>query len=121
MGVRQGSKPTRGDEENNSQCGKHNRATVLALGYDAMINLGRVLASISFSESGIRNAIAGAESDLFRHLSDEVRDEVVLGITKDMQKGFGMVVTSGALTIAAGLLMKFENLSSNALEHSICR
>ncbi|RSL91430.1 hypothetical protein CEP52_014258 [Fusarium oligoseptatum] len=73
-------------------------------------NLSRVLAGISFSASGIRNAIAGAKSDLFKHLSDEVRDEVVLGITKDMQKSFGMVVTGGALTIAAGLLMKFENL-----------
>ncbi|RSL61342.1 hypothetical protein CEP53_005145 [Fusarium sp. AF-6] len=71
----------------------------------AFRNLGRALASTGFSASGIRNAIAGAKSDLFKHLSYETRDEVVRGITKDMQKSFCMVVTGGALTIAAVVLM----------------
>ncbi|RSL80290.1 hypothetical protein CEP51_006680 [Fusarium floridanum] len=85
----------------------------------AFRNLGRVLAGTGFSTSGIRNAIAGAESDMFKYLSDEVRDEVVRGITKDMRKSLGRVVTGGALTIAAALLMKFENLFEKGVSDRI--
>jgi MFS family permease len=76
----------------------------------AFKNLSTALAGLGYSESDIRNGVSGAGSDLFKQLSDPLRDHAVRAITKAMQQSLSLVVIGSAITLVTGFLMKVEKL-----------
>lgn len=76
----------------------------------AFKHLNSALAGLGYSESDIRNGVSGAQSDLFKQLSDPLRDVAVRAITKAMQQSLSLVVAGGGITLLTGVLMKVEKL-----------
>lgn len=76
----------------------------------AISNLTTVLAGQGFGEEEIQNAVSGAQSVLFEHLSDDLKVAAIAAITGAMQKSFILVIVAGALEIVAAMMMKVERL-----------
>jgi hypothetical protein len=63
-----------------------------------------------FSTTDIRSALAGAKSDIFGKITDDVRDKVIAGIVQAISDGYILIIVAGAVMIVASLLMKREKL-----------
>ncbi|KAK5994318.1 Efflux pump patC [Cladobotryum mycophilum] len=74
----------------------------------AIANLEHVLAGKGFSSTDIRDAVAGAQSTLFKELSGNLKLEATNAITEALQKTFALTVVGGAVMILAGACMRFE-------------
>lgn len=82
----------------------------------AVSNLTTVLAGHGFGQGEIQNAVSGAQSVLFEHLSDELRVAATTAITGAMQKSFILVIVAGTLEIVAAAMMKREMLFGEIVE-----
>ncbi|RYP68211.1 hypothetical protein DL771_006811 [Monosporascus sp. 5C6A] len=76
----------------------------------AFSNLTQVLAGHGYTEQDIRNAIAGAQSELLRELTDDLREVALLAITSAIQKTYVLVIAAGVLGILVAAAMKRERL-----------
>lgn len=74
-------------------------------------DLRSALAGYGFTDSEIRNAIAGTQSAVFQHGSDEVKRRAVDAIIQAMDRVFILTITAGAVSLVSALLMKRERLS----------
>ena len=68
------------------------------------------LDGLGFSADDIHTALAGAKSDVFSHVSDEIRMKVIVAIVDTISKTYAVVIVAGALNIVAASLMKRERL-----------
>ncbi|KAI0429516.1 major facilitator superfamily domain-containing protein [Xylaria sp. FL1042] len=73
-------------------------------------NLSRVLVGYGYTESEIRGAVAGAQSELFSKLSGELRERSIAAITEAMQMTVVLVPVAGAVMLFTALCMKRERL-----------
>jgi hypothetical protein len=78
---------------------------------EAVRGLGEVLGGLGFGEGEVREAVAGAQSVVFRGLTGEVREAAVGAIVGAMQKAFVLVVVAGGVMLLAAAGMKRERLS----------
>ncbi|RYP61547.1 hypothetical protein DL769_007647 [Monosporascus sp. CRB-8-3] len=76
----------------------------------AFSNLTPVLAGHGYTAQDIRNAIAGAQSELLRELTDDLREAALLAITSAIQKAYILVIAAGGLEILVAAAMKRERL-----------
>lgn len=83
---------------------------VLVFESAAVRNVSGVLEGKGFSDEQIRAVIAGAQSTLFEHLSNDMKMKVILAITEAMQTPFILVVVSGAVVVVSSFAMKREKL-----------
>lgn len=77
----------------------------------AVRNLGVVLEGMGFGEAEVREAVAGAQSALFRGLTGELREAAIGAIVGAMQKAFVLIVVAGGVMVLAAAGMKRERLS----------
>jgi hypothetical protein len=68
------------------------------------------LAPYNFSESEIRSALAGAQSTIFSHGSDQVKELALGSVTSTISSIYGLLIAAGALMVVSALLMKREKL-----------
>lgn len=83
---------------------------VLVFESAAVRNVSGVLEGQGFSDGQIRAIIAGAQSTLFEDLSDDMKKNVILAITKAMQTPFILVIVSGTVDVISSFAMKREKL-----------
>ncbi|KKO98529.1 hypothetical protein THAR02_09372 [Trichoderma harzianum] len=83
---------------------------VLVFESAAVRNVSGVLEGKGFSDEQIRAVIAGAQSTLFEHLSNDMKMKVILAITEAMQTPFILVIVSGAVVVVSSFAMKREKL-----------
>ncbi|KAK0649656.1 major facilitator superfamily domain-containing protein [Cercophora newfieldiana] len=76
----------------------------------AVRNLTAALAGHGLSAAEIISVTAGAQSEVFKTLSPELKVAASGAIVHAMQRSFALVISSGAIMIAAGLGMKREKL-----------
>ncbi|KAI4868536.1 major facilitator superfamily domain-containing protein [Hypoxylon rubiginosum] len=73
-------------------------------------NLSAALAGHGYTDSEIRDAVAGAQSALFSSLSGELRDRAIQAIAGAMQTTLVLVPIAGSIMLIAALCMKRERL-----------
>ncbi|KAI6093850.1 major facilitator superfamily domain-containing protein [Hypoxylon rubiginosum] len=73
-------------------------------------NLSTVLAGHGYTNSDIRDAVAGAQSALFSSLSGDLRDRAVVAIAEAMQMTLVLVPVAGGIMLISALCMKREKL-----------
>jgi MFS family permease len=76
----------------------------------AFQNLSAALAGQGFTDAEIAGAVAGAQSELFTHLTGALRESAISAIVGAMQKSFVLVIVAGAVMTVASLGMKREKL-----------
>ncbi|KAL2021886.1 hypothetical protein VTK56DRAFT_6481 [Thermocarpiscus australiensis] len=76
----------------------------------AVARLSAVLAGHGFGAQEIRDAVAGAQSALFRELSGDLRAAAVGAIVQAMQRAFVLVIVAGGVMMLAAAAMKRERL-----------
>ncbi|KAI1736260.1 major facilitator superfamily domain-containing protein [Xylaria scruposa] len=76
----------------------------------AFSNLVPVLAGYGYSTQEIRDAVAGTKSDLFAHLTGDLRELALIAVTDAIRKTYILVIAAGALGILASVGMKRERL-----------
>ncbi|GAD92383.1 predicted protein [Paecilomyces variotii No. 5] len=76
----------------------------------AFRNLSEALVGSGFSDAEIRNAVAGAQSALFKELQGDLRDKAIVAIAEAMQMTFVLVPVAGGVMLLASLCMKREKL-----------
>ncbi|PYI09470.1 MFS drug efflux transporter [Aspergillus sclerotiicarbonarius CBS 121057] len=76
----------------------------------AVQNLNEVLEGRGYSEGEVRNAVAGAQSTLFKSLSGEVRERAVGAITDAMARAFIIPLVAGAVGVVSSVGMRRERL-----------
>jgi MFS family permease len=76
----------------------------------AIKNLESTLAGKGFSHQEIMNAVSGAQSALFQHLSGELRDQAVHAITQAIQRALICLPVGGGVLLLAASFMKRERL-----------
>jgi hypothetical protein len=74
------------------------------------------LASYNFPESELRSALAGAQSIVFSHSSDQVKELAIGAVTSTISSIYGLLIASGALLVVSALFMKREKLQ---VTHSV--
>jgi hypothetical protein len=74
-------------------------------------HLSTALQGLDFSAEDIRSALAGAKSEIFKKVSDEVRTRMIEGIVKTIADIYVMVIAAGALLLVTSLLMRRERLN----------
>ncbi|GAW12878.1 hypothetical protein ANO14919_022490 [Xylariales sp. No.14919] len=74
-------------------------------------NLSAALAGHNYSDSEIRGAIAGAQSELFSQLTGELREKAITAITDSMKTTVILVPVAGGVMLVTALCMKWEKLS----------
>lgn len=79
---------------------------------NAVANMTRALAGEGFSQEEIRNAVAGAQSQLFESLSSDLRDSAIRAITDAMQRAFIIPLVAGIVGLINSLFMSRERLFS---------
>ena len=77
-------------------------------------HISQALAGLDFSSEEIRAALAGAKSTVFTNVTPEVRQAVIEGIVKAIGDGWILVIVAGAVTLVAGVFMRWERLFMEA-------
>ena len=78
-------------------------------------NLQSALTEYGFTESELRSAVAGTQSEVFRQGSEEVRDLAVKAIIRAMASVFVLTIAAGAVTLVSSIFMKREKLFMQAV------
>ncbi|PYH66913.1 MFS general substrate transporter [Aspergillus vadensis CBS 113365] len=76
----------------------------------AVENLNAVLDGSGYSETEIRNAVAGVQSTLLKSLSGELRERAIKAITDAMARAFIIPLVAGAVGVVSSLGMRRERL-----------
>lgn len=76
----------------------------------AFQNLSHALSGLGFSDAQLHSAISGAQSELLRNASAEVKSLAVSAIIKAMDRVYILVIVAGAFCFLAALPMKMEKL-----------
>lgn len=77
---------------------------------NAVDNMTQALAGQGLSGEEIRNAVAGAQSQVFQSLSGDLRDSAVRAITDAMQRAFIIPLVAGIVGLINSLFMSRERL-----------
>lgn len=73
-------------------------------------HLKHALQSLGFSDQEVHAAIAGVKSDLLANISEEVRQHVLNGIVKAIDKVYLLLVAGGTVTLICSVFLKREKL-----------
>ncbi|KAK4038093.1 putative HC-toxin efflux carrier [Parachaetomium inaequale] len=76
----------------------------------AVEGLGVVLEGMGLGEAEIRGTAAGAQSEVFRGLTGEMRERAVEAIVEAIRGAFVLVVVAGGIMVLAAIGMKRERL-----------
>lgn len=76
-------------------------------------DLKAALAAHHFSDSDIRNALAGAQSTILTQGDEKVIGIAVNSIAGTISKLFALVIAAGSLVIVSSIFMKREKLQLN--------
>ena len=76
----------------------------------AVNNLTSVLVGQGFSQRELQNAVAGAQSVLFKSLSGDLKIAALEAVTGAMQRTFILVIFAGALEVLCSTLMRWKKL-----------
>jgi MFS family permease len=68
------------------------------------------LAPYNFAESEIRSALAGAQSAILSHGSDEVKALALASVTSTISSIYGLLIAAGVLMVISAVLMRRERL-----------
>ncbi|GAB1318029.1 Putative HC-toxin efflux carrier TOXA [Madurella fahalii] len=77
---------------------------------EAVRNLNGVFAGMGFGEQEVRDAVAGAQSALFRELTGDMRAAAIGAIVRAIQRAFVLVIVGGGVMILTAAGMKREAL-----------
>lgn len=80
----------------------------------AMKNLTHVLRGRGFSQTDIRKAIAGTQSNIFTSLDDAMKLRATGAITSAISRVYIISIAAGAITVICAALMKKERLLPKA-------
>jgi len=76
----------------------------------AVSNLTSVLMGQGFTQRDIQNAVAGAQSVLFKQLNGNLKAAALKAVTSAMQTTFILVIVAGVLEVLCAMAMRWEKL-----------
>jgi hypothetical protein len=78
------------------------------------INLREALEGYGFSEQDLRAALAGAQSAVLHGSGEVVREKAIMAIVKTLDSVWILTIVAGAVSLIAGLFMRWEKLNLQA-------
>jgi hypothetical protein len=78
------------------------------------INLREALEGYGFSEQDLRAALAGAQSAVLNGSGEVVREKAIMAIVKTLDSVWILTIVAGAVSLIAGLFMRWEKLNLQA-------
>lgn len=78
------------------------------------INLREALDGYGFSEQDLRGALSGAQSGVLNGSGEVVKEKAVMAIVKTLDSVWILTIVAGAVSLIAGLLMRWERLNLQA-------
>lgn len=76
----------------------------------AFRNLSHLLHGMGFSAEQIRSAIAGAQSEVFDKISDDLRAQAIDGIVHAINQTYALIIAGSALALVTSVFLKREKL-----------